>query len=103
MFVLLTLRWSSSQAFCCGIRYLQGLSRFFQYPSVDGDTTVIANPLLIALILALVGCSSAPKTTALPEEQQEQPKAQETEPQVRLFGITSLGVLAIQDRGSREV
>jgi Uncharacterized protein conserved in bacteria (DUF2272) len=51
---------------------------FFQYPSFDGDTTVITKPLFIALILALVGCGSAPKTPALPEEP---PKAQEIEPQ----------------------
>ena len=39
---------------------------------------MITKPLLIALILALVGCGSAPKIPAQPEEQ---PKAQETEPQ----------------------
>ena len=61
---------------------------FFQYPSFDGDTTVIANPLLIALILALVGCSSAPKTPALPEEQ---PKAQEIQPQADNSESPALG------------
>jgi hypothetical protein len=40
--------------------------------------TVITKPLLIALILALVGCGAAPKIPAQPEEQ---PKAQEAEPQ----------------------
>ncbi len=58
------------------------------YQSVDGDTTVIAKPLLIALIVALVGCSSAPKMPAQPEEQ---PKAQETEPQVDSSGPPPLG------------
>lgn len=64
-----------------------GLNSVF-YQSIDGDTTVIAKPLLIALILGLVGCGSAPKTPALPEEQ---PKAQETEPQVDSSGPLPLG------------
>ncbi len=38
----------------------------------------IMKPLLIAMLLALAGCGSAPKTPAQPEEQ---PKTQETEPQ----------------------
>ena len=41
-------------------------------------STVITKPLLIVLILALVGCGAAPKIPAQPEEQ---PKAQEAEPQ----------------------
>ena len=41
-------------------------------------STVITKPLLIALLLALVGCGAAPKIPAQPEEQ---PKAQEAEPQ----------------------
>jgi hypothetical protein len=51
-------------------------------------STVTTQPLLIASILALVGCSSAPKIPAQPEEQ---PKAQETEPQVASSGPPSLG------------
>lgn len=45
-------------------------------------------PLLIALIFAMVGCSSAPKMPVQPEEQ---PKAQETEPQVDSSGPPVLG------------
>ncbi len=36
--------------------------------------TVIAKPLLVALILALVGCGSAPKVPVQPEEQPKAPK-----------------------------
>jgi hypothetical protein len=61
---------------------------FFRHPSFDGDTTLITNPLLIALTIFLVACGSTPKIPGQPEKQ---PKAQETEPQVDYSGAHSLG------------
>ncbi len=71
--------------FGCGISQLQGLSKdLFRYQA----STVTTKPLLIALIFAMVGCSSAPK---MPAQPREQTKAQETEPQVDSSGPLPLG------------